>query len=157
MYDYGENIVFVRGKVGRKLVINRDNTELVKELLKETPAATLDSVRKRLEDNDVFVGRTSVYHMARRGCLTHQTISHKPSVVFTPRITQSRFEYADEVLDLPDEELWFLDESGFNLHLAPARCWSDCGHTPVHEVPANRGKTCRCSCALRMTESSSMK
>ena len=78
--------------------------------------------------------------MARSGGLTHQTISYKPSVVFTPRITQARFVYAEEVLDMPDEELWFLDESGFNLHLAPVRCWSDCGRTPVHAVPANRGK-----------------
>ena len=139
VYGCGENIVFVRGKIGRRTVINRDNTQLVKELLKESPTSTLESVRKRLDENDIVVGRTTVHRMDRMGGLTHQMISYKPSVVFTPRITQARFEYAEEVLDIPDEELWFLDESGFNLHLAPARCWSDRGRTPVHAVPANRG------------------
>ena len=33
VFDYGENLVFVRGKMGRRPVINRDNTQLVKELL----------------------------------------------------------------------------------------------------------------------------
>ena len=64
----------------------------------------------------------------------------KPAAVFTRRITQQRFDYATRVNDKPDQELWFLDESGFNLHVAPLRCWSVVGVTPVEAVPVNRGK-----------------
>ena len=38
----------------------------------------------------------------------------------------------------PEEQLWFLDESEFNLHTAPLRAWSQRGETPVQPVHANR-------------------
>ena len=41
---------------------------------------------------------------------------------------------------LDEDELWFLDETGFNLHVCPNRCWSEVGHTPVQPVQPSKGK-----------------
>ena len=60
-------------------------------------------------------------------------------MVYGPRIINDRFNYARRVNEMSDEELWFLDESGFNLHIAPLRCWSRVGRTPVQRVRPNRG------------------
>ena len=39
-----------------------------------------------------------------------------------------------------DDELWYLDETGFNLHIGVTRSWSEVGQTPVVVVPANKGQ-----------------
>ena len=62
----------------------------------------------------------------------------KAHVVFDDAMTERRLEYATAVDGMRGISLWFLDESGFNLHLAPMRSWSERGRTPVQPVPANR-------------------
>ena len=143
VYDHGDNTVFIPTPKGRRPVIDEERTALVRQFLTETPTATLESVREHLNNEGIEVSTTSVWRMARDGGLSNQLISYKPGVVFTPQITQQRFQYAEQVNEIPDVEIWYLDESGFNLHLATSRCWAKRGHTPVHGVPANRGKTCR--------------
>ena len=71
--------------------------------------------------------------------LSVQKISLKPGVVFDRRVMGERFNYAQRVEEMPDDGPWFIDESGFNLHIAPIRCWSRVGKTPVVRVSANRG------------------
>ena len=70
-------------------------------------------------------------------------ITLKASVVNLPEMFDERFAYAAIVNTMPDAELWFMDESGFNLHVSPLRCWSRVGRTPVQTVPRNREGTCR--------------
>ena len=41
---------------------------------------------------------------------------------------------------MADDELWCLDETGFNLHIGVTRSWSEMGETPVVIVPANKGQ-----------------
>ena len=85
--------------------------------------------------------------MTSRNCagpdvnISHQTVSLKPEISFTQQTTEKRHEYTVQVFELLDEELWFLDESGFNLHVAPLGCWSGVGQTPVLPVPTNREKS----------------
>lgn len=136
----GDNIVFVPAKRGRRTVIDAETGERVKAFLTATPTATISDAKEMLETGGVRVCRSTVWRMARREGLSHQMIAPKPAVVFTPRIVQARHDYAQRVVDMADAELWFIDESGFNLHLGPRRCWAEVGHTPVLEVPTNRGK-----------------
>ena len=81
--------------------------------------------------------------MANDAHISVQKIALRPSVVLTEQHVDQRENYGRAVDQMPDEELWFLDESGINLHLAPTRCGSEVGHTPVQDVPANRGRNAR--------------
>ena len=139
-HDYGDFVVYRPVKKGRKPVITEELCERVKEILTSSPTETIDSAKERLHNEGVDVSRSTVYRMAQSQHISHQMIVPKPAAVFTRRITQQRFDYATRVNDKPDQELWFLDESGFNLHVAPLRCWSVVGVTPVEAVPVNRGK-----------------
>ena len=38
------------------------------------------------------------------------------------------------------DELFSIDETGFNLHIGVTRPWSQVGQTPVVIVPANKGQ-----------------
>ena len=112
----------------------------MKEILTSGPTMSLDRAREILAAEGIQMGRTTIWRIATKKLgLSFQKASLKPAVVFGRQTMQRRFDYAQRVNGLPDEELWFLDESGFNLHIAPLRCWAPKGRTPSIAVPTNRG------------------
>ena len=127
-------------KKGRKTIQTKANRDFVKEVLTGDRTATLATAKEALEERGVNTSVTTVCRMANDAHISVQKIALRPSVVLTEHHVDQRENYGRAVDQMPDEELWFLDESGFNLHLAPTRCWSEVGHTPVQDVPANRGR-----------------
>ena len=135
-----DQVVYIPERKGRKPILDEQDVEAVKTVLTETATATLTSAKERLEENGVSVGKTTIWRTAQKAGLSYQKISYKPAVVFTRRIINERRQYAQRIHECADQEVWFLDESGFNLHIAPLRCWSTSGETPVQAVAPNRGK-----------------
>ena len=117
-----------------------ENSRRVREILTSSSTATLGLAKQILEQENVFLSKSTPCRVARREWLSNQKILLKPEVVFTERIGDLRHDYAGEVDGLFDEELWFLDETGFNLHVAPLRCWSVVGDTPVETVAPSKGQ-----------------
>ena len=112
----------------------------MKEILTSGPTMSLDRAREILAAEGIQMGRTTIWRIATKKLgLSFQKASLKPAVVFGRQTMQRRFDYAQRVNQLPDQELWFLDESGFNLHIAPLRCWAPKGRTPTLAVKTNRG------------------
>ena len=138
-WDVGDFVVYNPPKMGRKPIITEEMSVRVKDILTSAPTETIDTTKENLEEEGFQASRSTIFRMAQSQHISHQMIVPKPAAVFTARITQERNEYARHVVDLPNQELWFLDESGFNMHVAPLRCWSDVGVTPVQAVPANGG------------------
>ena len=54
--------------------------------------------------------------------MKRKKISTKPGVAFNGEMFDKRFDYVKDINQVQDEKLWFIDESGFNLHIAPLRC-----------------------------------
>ena len=139
-YDFGKKTVFIPNKKGRKSISSKERIARVKAVLTSDPTMTWDRAREILAAEGINMGRTTIWRIARKKAgLSVQMISMKPGVVFGQQIMQRRFDYAQQVDELPDDMMWFLDESGFNLQTAPLRCWSPLGRTPVVPVHANRG------------------
>ena len=115
----------------------------VKEILTSSKTATLGTAKQVLAQENVFLGRSTIHRIAQREHLSNQKIALKPDIVFTERMAEMRFDYAEED-GMFDEELWFLDETGFNLHVAPNRCWSEVGETPVQPVTPGKGQNLHC-------------
>ena len=69
--------------------------------------------------------------------LSNKKITTKPAVVFDDRLTNQRLNYAQRVNQLPDQELWFLDESWFNLQLPI----SGAGHQKEEHRPLQSRRT----------------
>ena len=139
--DY-DNIHFVPVKLGRRSKVTPDIAERVKALLTEATTATLRSVQETLRRENVNVGTTTLWMIAHNEQLSVQRLSFKSENVFTQDLFRARFEYATQIENVGDDELWFVDECGFNLHVAPIRCWSVVGRTPIETVPRNRKRNC---------------
>ena len=141
VYDYGEDVVFIPEKRGRKTKMAKAIRARVVAILTSEPTMTLGRAKELLAADGIDISVSTIWRIAKKEHISIQKISPKPGVVFDARITEARHDYAQEVNEMPDEELWFLDESGFNLHIAPLRCWSRVGRTPVVRVPTNREKS----------------
>ena len=137
-FDHVDVTLFTPKRKGRKPKVSKQKTVRVKEILTSQRTATLAIAKNALHEEGIDLSITTTWRLAQMEGLTVQKISLKPNAVFTARMTEQRFLYAQRVDVILDEELWFLDESGFNLHLAPIRCWSMAGETPVQPVAPNR-------------------
>ena len=140
MFDCEDEVRFDIKKTGRKSKVTRENARRVREILTSSSTSTLGTAKQILEQENVFLSKSTLCRVARSEGLSIQKISLKPDVVFTERVMELRYDYADQVSCLFVEELWFLDETGFNLHVAPIRCWSDVGHTPIEAVAPSKGQ-----------------
>ena len=72
--------------------------------------------------------------------ITRKRLKKKAAAVFTSSLMQSRKDYAREVLSINNNNLLFLDESGFNLHLTNHYGYSPVGVDAIKKIPSNRGK-----------------
>lgn len=52
----------------------------------------------------------------------------------------TRFQYCHMISRVADEDLFFLDETGFNLHVNPTYGWAPANQNAVITVPNNRGR-----------------
>ena len=120
--------------------MTREMSARARDILTSSTTATLDSARELLSEEGINVSRATIYRMTVNEDISVQMVAPRPGVVFTQQNANKRHVYALQVETIPDEALWFIDESGFNLHLAPLRCWAPVGQTPVQEVQANRGQ-----------------
>ena len=127
-------------KKGRKTKITPEMSQVVKVHLTGSRTATLSTARQHLQDNGVTVGKTSVWRLAHMEEISYKRTAFKGEVVLSQRIIDCRFDYGMRVNEMADEEILFLDETGFNLHIAVTRSWSQVGQTPVVIVPANKGQ-----------------
>ena len=149
MFECDGAVRYEMKKTGRRPKVTSEIASRVKELLTSTTTATLGTTQQALEREDVFLGRTTIPRIARSERLSSQKIKLRPEIVFTERISRLRFGYAERVDPLSDDELWFLDETGFNMHVSPLRCWSEVGNTPVQ--PVQPSKQANLSVLMRIT------
>ena len=124
---------------GRTRVFNSRTYEVVREVLTSDPTMTLERTLEELRRRGVDMSASMIWRIATKLRQGKKKTATKPAAVFDDRVTNQRLNYAQRVNQLPDQELWFLDESGFNLHIAPLRCWAPKGRTPTLAVPTNRG------------------
>ena len=140
MFDSDGVVHYTNKKSGRKPKVTSETASRVKEVLTATTRTTLATAKQILETENILLSKSTIHRIAQRERLSHQKISLRPEIVFSERVLQLRSDYAEEVNGLDDEELWFLDETGFNLHVSPIRCWSEVGQTPVQPVQPSKGK-----------------
>ena len=127
-------------KKGRKPKTTPEMAQLVKDHLTQTRTATLSSAQQFMRGRGVDLGTSSIWRLAHMASISFKRTAFKPELVLTERIIEARFVYAMMVNEIADDELLFLDETGFNLHIGVTRSWSEVGQTPVVVVPANKGQ-----------------
>ena len=120
-----DNRVVMPAKVeGRRMAHNSRTAAIVEELLTTGSPKTLEMARAQLDEMGTRISISTIWLIAKELGLKHKQITTRPAVVFDPVTAGRRFDYAQQVNQIHDQELWFRDESRFNLHIAPLRRWA---------------------------------
>lgn len=85
-------------------------------------------------------GRRTLQRDLRSLNITRKRLRHMPIERNDVVTLASRHDYALEVADIADEKLFFIDETGTNLHTNTNYGYSFRGITPTLEEPGNRGQ-----------------
>ena len=137
-YNSGDKIVYFSVAKGRKPVRNEANERRVVEVLTQSTTMTLEKAKEVLAAENIRMSRATISRIAKDQKLSYQKTTSRAASVFTRDSNEKRHNYAVRVHEIPNNLIWYLDESGFNLHIVPDRSWAKKGKTPVQRVPANR-------------------
>lgn len=108
-------------------IIGRDNCLNQRQIIDELPANLQCSIRSLRSDLKALG-------------LTRKMVREIPIERNIPRILNTRQVYARFLRNKPNELIFFLDESGFNLHTGPRYGYAMRGESPSLQVPGNREK-----------------
>ena len=99
---------------------------------------TLEKAKEVLAAENIHMNRATISRIAKDQKLSYQKTTSRAAFVFTRDGIEKRHDYVVKVDEIPNNLVWYLDESGFNLHIVPDRSWAKKGKTPVQRVNANR-------------------
>ncbi|XP_065315733.1 uncharacterized protein LOC135931639 [Gordionus sp. m RMFG-2023] len=66
----------------------------------------------------------------------------------TPGAINIRQIYCAKILNIPRENLYFLDETGINLHVVPIYAWAPYNVRPIIKIPSSKGKNVSILCTI---------
>ena len=102
-------------KRGPKPKLNNQEDRAFRErlinLITENPQVTKDDMKRELG-----VSGYKLNQLIKDARISHKRAVQQPNVRNSPELINERHEFAQGVIELPDESLVFLDETGFNLH-----------------------------------------
>ena len=139
-FDEDELLNFELVNKGRKVKTTPEMAQMAKDHLTQSRTATLATAKSHLEEAGIVLGKTTIWRLVHGESLSFKRTALKGEVTLTQRVVELRVLYANRVVNIPDDQLLFLDETGFNLHLGVTRAWFEVGQTPVLVVPTNKGK-----------------
>lgn len=128
-----------RKKRGRKPV---DQTALkahIQEMIRDNPATTMQEIVDELP-NTIHASLSKVNRVKTAMGYTRKRIKLTTVNRNTQSTINKRWEYATIMSVKGDDRLFFLDETGFNLHLHQTYGYAVKGLVPTLTVPSNRGK-----------------
>jgi len=82
--------------------------------------------------------------------ISHKRAIKQPRTRNSPELILERQRFAARLVNIPEEERIFLDETGFNLHTQSEFGWAPRGMTPVIPVNPNRGRNVTLVVAISM-------
>ena len=135
---------------GQKLKLAGDQIILLGDLVQEKNDATLDELRKQLEEKtQAVVSNSTISRILKRLNLTRKKSLH-PRERDRERVGKLREEYWERIRDVKAEDIVFVGESGSNLGMTRLYGRAEEGRRVYGSVPLNRGKNLRIIAAIAL-------
>lgn len=122
-------------KSNNNLILN------IKSILMVDPAATLLTLKEQLELRNIFVAKSTISRAIKSMGYSRKRLFIVPEERNNIELINKRQIYCRQVELIPDENLIFIDETGFNLHLSKKYGYSPINSKCYITAPANRNKS----------------
>ncbi|XP_031337186.1 uncharacterized protein LOC116166371 [Photinus pyralis] len=129
---------FELNKKGRKPNNNGELWDAIENILVQECTLTIQQIIERLPGH-LKCNRNKVAKVLKQHSYKKKRAKKIPHERNSRANIQARKMYATAMAAVNDDNMIFIDESGFNLHLGPLYGYTPPGITPSVEVPGNRG------------------
>ena len=137
----GEWKEFEPKKPGRRSETSEMRRDEIARLLDQDSVLTQNQIIDRLPV-DLQCSRRTMGKELKLLAFSRKKVKEVPFERNTPETIKKRKIYANTILHKANRLLYFIDETGFNLHNGPKYGYSLKGTTPIVMHPGNRGQNC---------------
>jgi len=103
-------------KKGRPSNLNEDLKSEIRNILDVDPSNTLKSLANNLNNKNINAAPSTISKYLKKMEFTRKRLSLVPQERNSPRVIDERQRYCRLMNNVPNSDLVFLDETGFNLH-----------------------------------------
>lgn len=127
-------------KKGRPVATKHNVKSEVRKLIERDPCHTTRSIKEDLSQNGISISASTISRYLKSMDMTRKRLTVVPTERNSDRTIDRRQEFCRRMNNIQDENLVFLDETGFNLHTKKSYGYSLKNTKCFLSVPANRGK-----------------
>lgn len=124
-------------KKGRKQG-STEMKETIRNILTRDPASTLETLKEDLLTYDFSTSASTISRCIKSLNFTRKRLTLVPQERNSERTLDARQIYSRQLDSIPDKNLIFLDETGFNLHTVKKYGYSPVNSKCFSTVPANK-------------------
>jgi len=139
--EQGKNVSGLIKKPGPKVMEANEKSMILSDIVQEDNELTQQGMVSKLKESGIFVSQATVSNCLKKLDITRKRLKLRSSVVLNDELIHKRKIYAREFLrDMINKRLFFLDETGFNLHISKSYGYSPKNVDAIRHVPSNRGR-----------------
>lgn len=139
-------------KCGRKKKINESDATELRKLIADDCSVTLDVMKDKLaQSTSKIVSKSTIHRALRNFEYSFKRVQLVPIKRNATNNIETRFQYANKIMELDNQRLIFIDEMGVNCSMRKRYGRAIVGETPKKNVTTIRSKNI--SIAAAMTKS----
>lgn len=131
---------YIIHKPGPKPKSKRAIKAAIADIVQQDNALTLEGISDRLRDFNIFKKKSTVHNTLKSMKYKRKRLRPVAYERNSERVIADREVYCRELMEMADKDLFYLDESGFNLHTSAHYGYAPPNETPRILVPGNRGR-----------------
>jgi len=127
-------------KAGRKPSANVLAEDHVREILCQDNTLTQNGVKEKLLAEGINLSQARICQLIKKINFSRKRLKRVSNRVLSNDLIEERFNFCVRVNALPNTDLLYIDETGFNLHSTNNYGYSPANAEAIRHVPANRGR-----------------
>lgn len=143
-YEDNDKKIIISSLIGKKGRKNKDITQSIKEkitsIIGNDNSLTLSGIQYELEKQNLSFSLMHVSRLVKKAGFTRKRIKRRPKIVLTPQHIQSIREYCIKLSQLSNHNIFYIDESGFDLFGSIHYGFAPKNQSPYLYGPNSKGK-----------------
>jgi hypothetical protein len=134
-------------RIGKRKTYDIERSLIASELALN-PSLTLKNLSDKLQDSNINASPSQCFRILRDMNYSHKIMTLVPVRRNSDDIKNLRALFASEIRNINDNQLVYIDETGFNLHMAPKYGYSPINTKCYKTVPNSKGINVSLLCAI---------
>jgi len=135
-----DDLNMILKKPGRKPSNNNLLNDKIRKILSSDNSLTQSGIQEKLKQDNIHITQARISQIISNIQFSRKRLKRVSEKVITKDMINERYHYSVRINSLTNENILYLDESGFNLHATNNYGYSPINVDAIRHVPANKGR-----------------